>query len=93
MNWPGIPSVMKKGGCYLAACGLDLACQHALFGPHDFGPHSVFKTVDLYAKCLHKNFYFYPFFKKDLATLSSYSYVATICYSLLKMGQVCLSLL
>lgn len=62
MNWPGILSVMKNRDCYLEACSLDQACQHALFGLHDFGPHSVFKTVDLYAKRPSEKLLFLPSF-------------------------------
>lgn len=56
--------IIQKRGCNLGAHSLDLACWHALFGPHSFGPHSVFKTADLYAKKPTEKLLFLPFFEK-----------------------------
>ena len=56
--------IIQKRGCNLGAHSLDQACWHTLFGPHSFGPHSVFKTADLYAKKPTEKLLFLPFFEK-----------------------------
>ena len=54
--------IIRKRACNLGAHSLDPACWHALFGPHNFGPYSVLKTADLYAKKPTEKLLFLPFF-------------------------------